>query len=73
MLVIGDLVLHDMVKPRLAIVGKVEQMDHVLLLMLHPVPAVVDDLLDTESFMVFFPTMSNKDGIRLRKWHELKL
>ena len=70
--VIRDLTLHEGLARRLSIVREVKQMYHIRLLLLHRLPAEVNDALEAESLMVFFPTMSNKDGIRLRKWHELE-
>lgn len=67
MLVLSDLSLHDAVEARLSVVWKVEDMQHIVFLMLDPVPTVVDDVLETKSLVVLFPTMADKDRVGLGK------
>lgn len=56
-----------------AVIGKVKDMKHVVLLLLHHFPAEVYDRLESERLMILLPAVTDKDRIRLREWDELKL
>lgn len=47
-------------------------MNKVRFLLENGLPAEINDRLQAEDFVVFFPAMTNKDGIRSRKWTHLK-
>ena len=45
----------------------------VRLLFLHYFPTIVDDVTETECFMVLLPTMTDKYRVSVRKGRELEL
>ena len=71
-LVIGDFALHEGCTRCFAVVREIEEVYHVRLLPQHGLPAEVNNALEAEGFMVLFPTMPDKNGVRLRKRFKLK-
>ena len=71
--VVCDFAFHEGCTRRFAIVREIEEVDHVGLLLLHGLPAEVNNALEAEGLMVLLPTMSDEDRVRLRKWDELEL
>ena len=64
MTVLGQLSIRDnIVEPRLSIIGKVENVKHIILLLLHHLPAKVYDRLQSEGFVILLPAMSDKDRV----------
>jgi hypothetical protein len=66
-------ITQNVLGPCLSVVGEVEKMDHVALLFLNHLPAEVDDVPETQSLMVLFPTMADKHWIGRRKGYKLEL
>ena len=71
--VIGDLVLDELGTWGLAIVRKVEEVDHARFLLQDRSPAEVHDALQPESLMVFLPAVPDKHGVGLREGDKLEL
>ena len=71
--VIGDLVLDELSTWGLAIVRKVEEVDHARFLLQDRSPAEVHDALEPQRLMVFLPAVPNEHGVGLREWDKLKL
>ena len=60
MLVMRQLAVSENVfRQRLSIVREIKDMEHVVLLLFHHFPTEVDDALQSERFMVFFPAMTD--------------
>jgi hypothetical protein len=66
-------VAHEVLPFGFAVVGKVEHVEHVGLFLLDHLPAEVDDVLQSQSLMIFLPAVAYQDGIRLGKGVELEL
>ena len=62
-LIVGELVFHQLISPRLAVVWEIEEVDYVVFLLLDYLPAVIDDLVKSEGFMIGLPAGSNKNWI----------
>ena len=74
MLVLGDLaVAEEMLGTRLAVVGEVEHVQHVVFLLLDHLPAEVDNALQDESLVVLLPSVTDEDRVGLGKRLELEL
>ena len=66
MAVLGKLpIINNVVETRLAVVREVEDVKHVVFLLLDHLPAVVYDGLQPESFMVLFPTVTDENRVRV--------
>ena len=58
-LVVGALaVSEEVIRARLAIVGEIKNVEHVMLLLLDHLPAEVHNRLQTDGLMVLFPAMA---------------
>lgn len=72
-LVVGDFAADELRAGRLAVVGEVEQVDHSRLLLLHGLPAKVDDALQPEGLVVLLPAVPDQNRVRLGERLELEL
>jgi hypothetical protein len=70
--IVRQLSFHELIAPRLAVIGEIKEMNYVMLLFLYRLPAKVNNLSQPKGFMIRFPAMSNKDGVRGRKRTELE-
>lgn len=71
--VVRELAFHEGFARRLSVIRKVEEVNHVGLLLLHCLPAEVNDAPEAEDFMVLLPTVSDKDRICFWERYQLKL
>ena len=70
--VVGDLVPDELGTWGLAIVRKVEEVNHARFLLQDRRPAKVHDAFQSERLMVFLPTVTNKHGVGLWERDKLK-
>ena len=71
--VIGDLVLDELGARGLAIVRKVEEVNHARFLLQDRRPAEVHNALEPQRLMIFLPAVPNEHGVGLREGDKLEL
>lgn len=71
--IVGQLIFQQLIPPCFAVVREIEEVDYVMFLLLDYLPAIIDNLVKSEGFMIGLPAGSYENRVRIWKRDELEL